>query len=67
MRCSGGGGALVHYLRVLLGQKENFTVYFLWKGEHYYSETRHNDLFSPLQSFSKETLKKIGPKSARKY
>ena len=67
MSCSGGGGggggvgggggqrgALVQYLRALLGQKENFTVYFLWKGEHYYIQTRHNDLSFPLQSFSKK-------------
>ena len=45
MTCSGGGGALVQYLRALLGQKENFTVYFLWKGEHYDIQTRHKDLF----------------------
>ena len=33
-------------------QKENFTVYFSGKGDHYYIQTRHKDLFSPLQSFS---------------
>ena len=51
----GGGGELVHYLGALLGQKENFTVYFLWKGEHCDIQTRHIDLFLPLQSFSRKT------------
>ena len=27
------------------------------KGDHYYIETRHNDLFFPLQSFSRKTFK----------
>ena len=50
-----GGGALVQYLGALLGQKENLTVYFLWKGEHYDIQTRHIVLFFPLQSFSRKT------------
>ena len=37
------------------------------KGNHYYIQTRHNDLFFPLQSFSRKTSIEIGPKSARKY
>ena len=34
---------------------------------HYYIKTRHKDLFFPLQSYSKKTLRKNVPKSARKY
>ena len=37
------------------------------KGDHYHIQTRYNDLFFPLQSFSRKTLRKIGPKSARIY
>ena len=36
----------------------------LEKGDHYLIQTRHNDLFFPLQSFSK---RKLARKSARKY
>ena len=39
----------------------------LEKGDHYYIQTRHKDLFFPLQSYSKKTLRKNVPKSARKY
>ena len=31
------------------------------KGDHYYIQTRHNDLFFPLQSFSRKIYRKIGP------
>ena len=34
------------------------------KGDHYYIQTRHNDLFFPLQSYSKETFKKKMPRKA---
>ena len=35
------------------------------KGNHCYIQTRHNNrFFFPLQSFSRKTLGKIGPKSA---
>ena len=37
------------------------------KSDHYYIQTRHKDLFFPLQSYSKKTLRKNVPKSARKY
>ena len=53
-RSEGGGGTLVQYLGALLGQKENFTVYFLWKGEHYDIQTRHIDLFFPLKNWPKK-------------
>ena len=39
----------------------------LEKGDHYYIQTRHKDLFFRLQSYSKKTLRKNVPKSARKY
>ena len=55
-------GALAQYLHALFGQKENFTVYFWDKGDHYYIQKRHNDLFFPLQSF----LAKLKEKLARK-
>ena len=38
----------------------------LEKGDHYYIQTRHKDLFFPLQSYSETSRKKV-PKSARKY
>ena len=37
------------------------------KGDHYYIQTRQNDLFFPLQCYSKEIKKKNAPKGARKY
>ena len=33
------------------------------KGDHYYIQRRHNDLFFSLQSFSKKTLKKMAGKA----
>ena len=48
--------------------KKRTSMYFSQeKGEHDYIQTRHNDLFFPLQSFSRKTSRKIGPKSACKY
>ena len=38
-------GALTQYLHTLFGKKENFTVYFLRKCDHYYIQRRQNDLF----------------------
>ena len=55
-------GALTQYLRALFGQKENFNVYFLGKGDYYYIQTRHNDLFSHYNLF----LGKLKEKLARK-
>ena len=37
------------------------------KDDHYYIQTRHNDLFSHYNIFLRKTERKIGPKSARKY
>ena len=45
--------------------KKRTSMYFSQeKGEHDYIQTQHNDLFFPLQSFSRKTSRKIGPKSA---
>ena len=53
-------GQSLRYLRALFVQKENFTVYFSEKGDHYYIQARHNDLFFPITIFS------LKEKSARK-
>ena len=37
------------------------------KGNQYYIQTQHNDLFFPLQLLSRKTSRKISPKRARKY
>ena len=39
------GHSLDQYLDALFEQKENFTVYFSGKGNHYYIQTRQNDFF----------------------
>ena len=44
-------GALAQYIRALFGQKENFSVYFSEKGDHYYIKTLHNDIFFPITIF----------------
>ena len=49
------------------GIKRTSTYTSREKGDHYYIQARHNDLFFSLQSFSRKTSRKIGPKSARKY
>ena len=36
----------------------------LEKGDHYYIQTQHRDLFFPLQSFAKKIFRKNVPKSA---
>ena len=36
--------------------KKRTSLYISWeKGHHHYIETRHKDLFSPFQSFSRKT------------
>ena len=40
-----GGGGTRSVFRRASRAKENFTVYFLWKGEHYDIQTRHINLF----------------------
>ena len=57
-----GGQSLSVYARFL--SKTRISMYISReKGDHYYTQTRHKDLFFVLQSFSRI----IGPKSARKY
>ena len=53
MGCPGG-----HSLRIyarFLGQKGTSLYISRGKGGHYYIQTRHNDLFFPLQSSSRKT------------
>ena len=46
-------GALPQYLSALFWGKKRTSLYISReKGDHYYIQTRHNDLFFPLQSFS---------------
>ena len=47
--------------------KDHISNTKLEKGDHYYIQTRHKDLFFPLQSYCKKTLRKNVPKSAPKY
>ena len=47
--------------------KDHISNTKLEKDDHYYIQTRHNDFFFPLQSYSKKTLRKNVPKSAWKY
>ena len=49
------GGALAQYLRPLLGQKENFTVYFAGKRRSLLHPNTTRRSFFPLQSFSTKT------------
>ena len=49
------GGALAQYLRARFGQKRTSLFISQEKGDHYYIQTQHNDLFFPLQSFSRKT------------
>ena len=44
--------------------KDHISNTKLEKGDHYYFQTQRKDLFSPLQSYSKKTLRKNVPKSA---
>ena len=60
------GHSLSIYAR-FLAKKRTALYISREKGDHYHIQTRYNDLFFPLQSFSRKTLRKIGPKSARIY
>ena len=65
MGCPGGTRSV--FTR-LFGQNENFNDnVYRQKGDHYYIQKGYADLFFPLQSFSRKTLRKIGQKSAHKY
>ena len=50
-----------------LGKKRTSLCMAREKSNHYYIQTRHNDLFFSLQSFSRKTWRKMGPKSAHRY
>ena len=53
-----GGHSLGIYAR--FSGKKRTSIYISWeKGDHYYIQTRHNNLFFRLQSFSRKTLKKL--------
>ena len=60
MGCPGGTRSDI-YAR-FSGKKRTSTYISRQKGDHYYIQTRHNDLFFPLQSFSRKRKEK----SARK-
>ena len=49
------------------GEKENLAVYFWGKRQSLLHPNTAQQSFFPLQFFSRKTLRKIGPKSARKY
>ena len=49
-----------------LGQKGNFSVFFSGKRQSLLHPNTAQRSFAPLQSFSRKTERKIGPKSARK-
>ena len=57
------GHSLSIYAR-FLGKKRTSMYISPEKGDHYYIQTRHNDLFSHYNLFLGDL---IGPKSARKY
>ena len=59
MGCPGGTRSV--FTRAF-GAKENFTVYFSGKDDHYFIQTRRNDLFSHYNLF----LRKLKEKLARK-
>ena len=44
-------GAIVQYLCALSGEKRTLMYVSREKGDHYYIQTRHNDLFSPITMF----------------
>ena len=50
---------------LFLGKKRTSNVYFAGKGNHNYIQTRHNDLFFPLQFFSLGKLKEKLSRKAR--
>ena len=44
--------------------KKRASIYISWeKGDHYYIQTWHDNLFFRLQSFSRKTLKKLAQKA----
>ena len=47
------GGTHLVFMRAFWAKK-NVTLFSGAKGDHYYTQTRHNDLFFSLQSFSRK-------------
>ena len=62
MGCPGGPRSVLT-CAFLIGKKRTSLCIPWEKGDNYYSQTQHNGLFFPLQSFSRKTSRKIGPKS----
>ena len=48
---------------LFLGKKRTSLYIFREKDDHYYIQTRHNDLFFTLQSFSRKTLRRLARKA----
>jgi len=62
MGCSGGTRLL---LTLTFSAKKRTSMYISWeKGDHFYIQTRHNDLFFPLQSFLGKLEEKLPKKHA---
>ena len=57
-----GGHSLSIYAR-FLGEKRTSLYISREKGDHYYFQKRHNDLFCPLQSFSRKLKEKFARKA----
>ena len=60
-------GALAQYLHARFGQKRTSLFISQEKGDHYYIQTQHNDLFSHNNLFLGKLKKKIGSKIPRTY
>ena len=60
------GHSLSIYAR-FLGKKKSSLYISREKGDHYYIQTRHNDLFSHYNLFLGKLKEKLARKSARKY
>ena len=61
MGCPGGTRSGI-YAR-FSGKKGTSLYISRQKGDHYYIQTRHNDLFFPLQSFSRKLKEKLARKA----
>ena len=59
----GRGGARAVFTRAFLGKKRTSIYISREKGDHYYIQTRHNDLFFAITMFFLGKRKKIGPKA----
>ena len=67
MGCPGSARSVLAIVNARFsGKKRTSLCISREKGDHYYIQTRHNDLFSHYNLFLGKQ-RKIGPKSARKY